>query len=203
MVIDSDSSQDQTLTALFVPSGPCCSLLVDTAIPDSGTVTLSPAQPAEGYELGDNATLTAEAAPGYIFSHWEGSLTGNANPAQLSMTGNQSVTAVFNPTVQVVREPSQGGTVTLEPEQPLDGYAPGTEVTATAVAAEGYEFDRWSGDLSGGEGQQSFTVDSPLTIAAHFATPREFPWKWVGVGIAGLLLAVLAAWYLRGELRKG
>jgi hypothetical protein len=194
---------DKMLTAYFIETGSCCSLLVTVAAPGSGTVTLSPPQPTDGYEPGDNVTLTAEAAPGYVFRRWEGSLTGTANPAQVSVAGNQSVAAIFNPTVQLVREPSQGGTVTLEPEQPWDGYAPGTEVTASAVAAEGYEFDRWGDGLSGGESQQAFTVSGPMTITAHFAAQTEFPWKWVGVGVAGFLLAILLAWYVRSDLLKG
>jgi hypothetical protein len=203
VTIDSDSSQDQTLTAFFIPSGSCCILRMNTAVPDSGEVAISPAQPADGYAVGDNVTLTAEAAPGYLFSRWEGGLTGTVNPALVSITGNQSVTAVFNPTVEVVRDPSQGGTVTLAPAQPADGCAAGTYVTAAAVAAEGYEFDHWSGDLSGGESRQAFTVEGPMTITAHFAAQTEFPWKWVGVGVAGFLLAILLAWYVRSDLLKG
>ncbi|MBM4444779.1 MAG: hypothetical protein FJ020_05680 [Chloroflexi bacterium] len=194
---------DKTLTAYFVPSGSCCSLVVNVAAPGSGTVTLSPPQPPDGYAVGDNVTLTPAAAPGYLFSHWEGGLAGSVNPALIAISGNQSIVAVFNPKVEVVRSPSGGGTVSLAPEQPADGYAAGTAVTATAVAADGYKFDHWSGDLSGSETQESITVEGLVTITAHFAKPREFPWRWVGVGIAGLLLAVLAIWYVRGELRKG
>jgi hypothetical protein len=194
---------DKTLTAYFVETGSCCSLLVTVATPGSGTVTLSPNQPPDGYAPGDNVTLTAEAAPGYLFSHWEGSLTGNADPAQVSITGNQSVAAVFNPTVEVVREPSQCGTVTLEPEQPLDGYPAGSEVTATAVAAEGYKFDHWGGGLSGAESQQTFTIDGPMTMTANFAVQKSFPWDWLGVGLAGFLLAIMLAVYFRAEILKG
>lgn len=194
---------DKTLTAFFIPSSSCCSLLVTVATPGSGTVALSPAQPADGYAVGDNVRLTAEAAPGYLFSHWEAGLKGSATPALISITGNQSVTAVFNPTVEVARDPSQGGTVTLEPEQPPDGYPAGTEVTAGAIAAEGYRFDQWSGDLSGSETQQTFFVDGPMTMTANFASQKSFPWKWVGVGMAGFLLAILLAVYFRAEILKG
>jgi hypothetical protein len=194
---------DKTLTAYFVETGPCCSLLVTVATPGSGTVTLSPPQPPDGYAVGDNVTLTAEAAPGYLLSHWEGSLTGNADPAQVSITGNQSIVAVFNPTVEVVRSPSGGGTVNLDPEQPPDGYAAATAVTAAAVAAEGYKFHHWSGDLSSAESQQTFTVDGPMTMTANFAIQKSFPWNWVGVGVAGFLLAILLAFYFRAEILKG
>jgi internalin A len=37
-----------------------------------------------------------------------------------------------------------GGTVALSPPQPAQGYAPGTQVTLTATATEGWLFDRWT-----------------------------------------------------------
>ncbi|HNT74475.1 MAG TPA: hypothetical protein PKH77_05595, partial [Anaerolineae bacterium] len=47
------------------------------------------------YAPGMVVMLTAEPAAGWTFSGWSGSLTGNANPAQLTMSADRAVTATF------------------------------------------------------------------------------------------------------------
>jgi hypothetical protein len=39
--------------------------------------------------------LTATPDPGFVFSHWEGDISGNQNTAYITVTGNHNVTAVF------------------------------------------------------------------------------------------------------------
>jgi hypothetical protein len=39
--------------------------------------------------------LTANADPGWYFDHWEGALSGSANPQTLVMDSDLTVTAVF------------------------------------------------------------------------------------------------------------
>ncbi|VVB59257.1 Concanavalin A-like lectin/glucanases superfamily protein [uncultured archaeon] len=62
-------------------------------IQGSGTVTKNPDQPS--YSYGQVVNLTAHPSTGWIFDHWTGNLTGNQNPATLSINGNQNVTASF------------------------------------------------------------------------------------------------------------
>ena len=40
-------------------------------------------------------TLTATPVAGWTFDHWEGALTGSANPTTLLMNSNKTLTAVF------------------------------------------------------------------------------------------------------------
>ena len=47
------------------------------------------------YHYGDAVKLTATADAGWSFSGWSGSLSGSDNPANLTMTGNEVVTATF------------------------------------------------------------------------------------------------------------
>ena len=63
-------------------------------------------------------------------------------------------------------EPEQGGTITLTP--PGGYYFPGTEVSVTANAADGYAFDHWSGDLVGSTNPNSIVMNTNKTIIAHF-----------------------------------
>jgi uncharacterized repeat protein (TIGR02543 family) len=192
---------DKEVIALF-EALPGLSLVVNTTPPGGGTVTLSPQQPDDGYLMGDNVTLTAEPDPGYVFSGWQGGLTGTDKTQNLTMSENTSVTAVFNPTAQVVCGPLNGGTVTLEPGQPPEGYPPGTEVSILAVAAEGYRFVDWSGDLSGSDNPRTITIDTPRSITANFVAVAPFPWQWVVIGIAGASLVAFLAYFLRSELSK-
>ncbi len=113
-----------TLTATATPAG-------------TGSVT-----GAGSYPDGTNATLTATPAAGYVFSAWSGDVTGAANPIQITMDGNKSVTATFAKgyTLTVTIAPTDGGTVTG-----AGPYAPGGVATLTATANPGYRFKSWSG----------------------------------------------------------
>ena len=191
---------ERTVTAFFLPSSARYMLNVSQ---DGGTVRLEPSpQPPGGYPVNTTVTLTAYAQSGYSFSHWKSDLSGVVNPSSLLMDGEKSVTPVFNPTVEVGSQPSDAGTVTLDPAQPTHGYPAGTPVAVKATAAKGYRFDHWSGDLSGAESQQTFTMDGPRTITAHFAAQRQFPWKWVGVGVAGFFLLIFLSYFVRTEFFK-
>ena len=68
--------------------------VVVTAHPaEGGTVTIDP---AEGpYTAGQVVTLTAQAAAGYEFDRWQGSIASTANPAQITVDDNLVIEAVF------------------------------------------------------------------------------------------------------------
>jgi len=58
------------------------------------------------------------------------------------------------------------GTVTLNP--PGGVYNAGTVVTLTASPAAGWEFNDWSGDLSGSTNPETITVDADKNVTATF-----------------------------------
>lgn len=59
---------------------------------EGGALNASPAPP---YHFNDTVTLTATPNQGYLFDHWEGDLTGDANPASLIINENKTVIASF------------------------------------------------------------------------------------------------------------
>jgi len=61
----------------------------------TGSVTLDPTQPGEGYVAGTTVKLTAAANAGYSFDSWSGDLSGSANPTNIIMDSNKNVTANF------------------------------------------------------------------------------------------------------------
>jgi hypothetical protein len=187
---------EATVTGFFQPSDIRYELEVYSA---GGTVALDPSPPSGGYPINTIVTVTARAATGYLFDLWRGGLTGRANPAEVTMDANLSVTAVFNPTMNVLTDPTGGGTVVLDPGQPLNGYVAGSTVVLRPVPAEGYRFDHWSGDVSGTSKTATLTVDVPREVWAHFVKRDSFAWWWIAIGV-GLLLAgsvVLILWRSR------
>lgn len=106
-----------------------------------------------------------------------------------------TIEAIFVPityyTLTVNIDPLASGTVNLEPSQPAEGYADGTQVTLTAIASEGYKFDHWSGALSGSENPTTIPVASATEVIAHFTKPASFPWWLILVGMVAFLLALV------------
>jgi len=125
------------------------------------------------YHYNDVVHLTANAAVGWAFSQWSGALTGNANPAALTITGDMAVIATFaenlyNLTITVS---SGGGSVSKSPDQAT--YTYGTIVTLTASPVAGWSFSHWSGDLSGSTSPAYLTIDGDKSVTATF-TQNEY-----------------------------
>ncbi len=100
-----------------------------------------------------------------------GASLGNSNPAQLTITGDHSVTAVFKAatyTVTVGATPNGVGTVTKSPNNTT--YNHGDKVTLTAEpTASGYHFAGWTGDATGMTNPIELTVTKNMVIIANFA----------------------------------
>jgi len=64
--------------------------------------------------------------------------------------------------------PAAGGTITGNPNPSSGRYDEGANVTLTAVAAEGWAFDGWSGDAAGSQAAVSVKMDKNKTVAAKF-----------------------------------
>ncbi|MFX0135517.1 MAG: LamG-like jellyroll fold domain-containing protein [Candidatus Hodarchaeota archaeon] len=63
----------------------------------SGSVTKNPNKTQ--YNHNEIVELTASPSPSYQFDHWEGDLSGSNNPADITMSMNKNVTAVFTPNI--------------------------------------------------------------------------------------------------------
>ena len=174
-------SSSKSATAIFYeepPEPPGQYPLSVSVIPQgSGTVTLSPSQPAGGYEEGTFVTLMAQAFTGYDFDEWGGDASGGDGTTTVKMSSSKNATAIFYEeppeppgqyplSVSVI--PQGSGTVTLSPPQPAGGYEEGTFVTLIANASTGCEFDEWTGDASGASSPTALTMDSRKTATANF-----------------------------------
>ena len=125
-------------------------------------------QPDDGtYDAGTPLTLTANAGTGWVFDHWEGALTGSANPAALTMDADKTVTAVFvEPPLQYTLAVTVQGQGDVKPTGGT--YTDGTPVTLTATAHAGWAFHHWEAALTGSTNPAEVTMDSDKTVTAVF-----------------------------------
>jgi len=160
-------SEDGTMYAFSIPQ---YTLTVITV--GQGTVTPS----NQTCLLGTVVDLQAMAAAGWSFSGWSGDLSGTTNPSSIIINDNKTVTATFTknssppPQQYVSLTVSINGTgcsVTKNPNRAT--YTYGTYVQLTAVAASGWTFSGWSGDLTGTTNPILITMKSNKTITANFS----------------------------------
>jgi len=177
---DITMTSDKNVTAHFTPiynltvtSDGCCPINVSGAA--SGTVSAGGSQTFTGIGEGGNVTVSADdSAVCCGFDSWS---DAGAQTHTITMDSNKSVTAYcsvpsYNLTVNV--SPGGGGNVTVNGTTPSSypnttTWNCGDEVTVNAVAAGGYEFDHWSGNLSGSVNPTNITMDGDKSVTAHFS----------------------------------
>jgi hypothetical protein len=148
----------------LVPPPPTSTL---TTSAGNGSIALNP--PGGVYTTGMVVSVTANANPGFTFSHWSGDLTGSVNPTSLTMNGNQSVTANFAAVANYTLTTSAtNGSITLNPAGGV--YSPGMVVTVTANPNSGYAFTNWSGNLSGSMNPTNITMNGNKSVTANFVS---------------------------------
>jgi hypothetical protein len=154
---------DALVTAHFLESEYTVAVNVDP--PGGGSVTREPPGP---YAYGETVVLTALPNGGYGFTNWSGDLAGSANPETVEVVDDMNVTAHFDSVELILTvdvDPAEGGTVTMEPAGP---YYLGDPVTLTAVPATGWQFDHWSGDLSGTLNPVVIVMNDDKVVTANF-----------------------------------
>jgi hypothetical protein len=153
-------------------------LTLNTNPAGNGAIQLSPAPngPNGTYIDGTTVTLTANAAFGFSFSNWSGTVNASTNPLVITLTADQSVTANFISTpvttysLTLVTNPVGAGTVTASPppNAPGGAYIAGTVITLTATALTTNAFTNWTGDVSSTSNRVTLTMDGNKTATANF-----------------------------------
>jgi hypothetical protein len=176
----------QSVTATFVQG-----YTLSVNVSGSGTVISSPAGVncpstcSDGYASNTSVTLTATPASGWSFSGWSfgiatGGLgtpcsTAGAGPCTVTMNTATSVTAIFTQITYPLSVSVFGnGTVTSSPSGIACGatcsssFASGTQVTLTAMPAQGGVFNGWGGACSG-TGNCVVTMNAAANVSAAFS----------------------------------
>ena len=121
------------------------------------------------YNYGNSPPITASPSTGHAFLSWSGS--GVTNPSNatttVSMTGNRTVTANFQPLTYALNlSAGTGGSVTGS-----GNFTHGQTPVITATAGMGYVFSSWSGNGVVNPASASTTVNmtQARSISASFA----------------------------------
>ena len=193
----------KAVTAVFVDHK------LTTAVVGNGT--LDPAPGEYLYADGASVTLTATAANGWTFSHWEGDLGGWTNPATITIDADKSITAVFTqqlPSVLLTLSVFGGGTTIPAPGE--HALLPGSDVEVTAVPSAGWAFAGWSGDMTSTDNPLAFSIYADTSLTANFVqTGFACPFPQASAASPAspssdvVLLAMLAATLLvMGQVRR-
>ena len=130
-----------------------------TSVEGEGTIELSPA----GGRYDDNAIVTATAVPeeGWLFAGWSGDLSGDENPADVTMDGDKTITATF------VGQPTLSVDPTLRDIGPSGG-----NLTFNVTVEGGAEDVDWSTAITSGADFLTITTgasgtnDGVITVTA-------------------------------------
>ena len=127
---------------------------------EGGSVT-KPGENAYTYKKGEVVNLVAVADEGYQFLKWSGNVGTianiNAPSTAITMNDDYSITANFVRLYKLTISSAAGGLVTT-PGAGTFTYGAGTLVNLVATPTSGYQFAKWTGDVSG-----IADVDSPVT----------------------------------------
>lgn len=152
--------------------------------PSSGTTN-----PTAGtYQAAENSDFSLEATPlpGFTFDHWElnGTDAGNTNPYSFNVgTSNHKIDAFFKQEVYTLTVSIVGsGAVTLNNSGP---YHYGDATLLTAVPANGWSFQQWSGDLTGSTNPAELIMTGNFSVTANFAyqLPLNVGWNMISFSV--------------------
>lgn len=162
--------KDTTLGATWTLIPPTTYVLTVTA-GTGGKVVRSP--DSASYSAGKVVTLTARADSTYKFSGWSGDCSGSDSVCTVTMSAAKSVTASFTAMpFHTLSINVTNGTITTSPAGPK--FAEGATVTLTAVAAEGFNFDKW--------------FSSCVTVKDNVCTivVPNYDGMWIGAGFVAI-----------------
>jgi hypothetical protein len=121
--ISLNMDSDKIVTAVFVAAATTYELTtaVSPAAAEAAGAHVDPA--GDTYPEGTVVQLCAVTGAGWVFDHWEGDLSGNANPDDVTMNSDKMVTAHFSES--------------LNNRAPYSPYAPRPKPDTTGVATKG------------------------------------------------------------------
>ncbi len=187
-------SADQSVTATFTATH---TLTVTKNGSGSGSVASSPAgincgaTCAASFNEGAVVTLTATPAAGSTFTGWSGAGCSGTGTCQVTMSGDQSVTATFTlitHTLTISKTGSGSGSVASSPAGINCGatcvasFNEGAVVTLTATPAAGSAFTGWSGGGCSGTGTCQVTMSADRSVTATFTVTHTLTVTKSGTG---------------------
>jgi len=170
------------ITANFKLKYGYCSLTVSST--EGGSVT-QPVERISVYAANTTVPLVAEPSAYYHFNNWTGNVStiGNVTAAATTITmyDSYSITANFeldDGYYSLTISSTDGGSVTT-PDEEISIHAANTTVDLVAVPDEGYQFVRWTGDVSTiadvYAASTNIAMNASYSITANFESPHPEP----------------------------
>jgi uncharacterized repeat protein (TIGR02543 family) len=135
--------------------------------------TVSPT--TKQYEEGESVSLIATPAAEYVFDKWTGA--EGTEETTIVMSSDKTVVANFIKKKYTLTTAVEGeGTITekvIKAGAATD-YNSGTVVELTATPKDGWEFKKWTGDLTGSDNPVEITIDKAKTVKAVFEEQSPF-----------------------------
>ena len=105
----------------------------------------------------------------YDFSGWNDGSTATSRTVAFNQD-TLNLTASYQTSYQLTEavSPAKAGTFQISPVSNDGYYASGVQVSITAVAANGFKFVEWAGDLSGNSATGLLPMTSPHAVIADF-----------------------------------
>lgn len=158
-------------TSSFEESIPVYSL--ETSVTPAGSGSIHPS--GGEFSSGNGIEIEARPADGFVFVKWDGDIKGNFNPEILVFESNKNVRAHFterdyNLNIEISGEGFVRETVIEDHSDANEDSlsTSGKQVRLEAIAADGWIFDHWEGDLEGTENPGHLTVDEEKSVTAVF-----------------------------------
>lgn len=184
-------SGEQTVTANFGSE-----LLTVSLVPadgSGGTVSRSPDKVA--YLPGEEVTITAEPADGWLFNGWTGDVSSTNAQEVVTMNDDVDVTATFVPEINNLTLNIVGnGDVTITPEKEV--YDFGEIVILEAIPDPGWAFTSWTGAPAGNP--TAIQMNGPKVVTATF-TAETYTLNVAVQGDGSVQISPLKAEYVYGE----
>jgi hypothetical protein len=175
-------SGSDSISAVFEPEEGWCSLTVSSI--GGGTITV-PGKKTFVYENGTVVDLVAESDEHYYFSSWVGDVATIGNPldgtTNITMNDSYSIAAEFELEegwCSLTVSSTKGGSVAT-PGEGISIHSTGTVVDLVAEPDEGYQFVKWTGDVSTiadvNAADTTIAMNSSYSVTASFKTLYSEP----------------------------
>jgi len=163
----------------------------------SGSGSTKPAFISPDHIPGSVVDIFAIPDKGWQFDYWKGNVADPASATTtVSVDSNKTITAIFSRIVHTLTLEVEGGGTT-EPTVGSHDYNQGSMIDIAAIPDNGWQFDRWTGDVNDLSLATTVNIDSNKVVTAIFKKSRIVWWLAGGISAGILSIAVITYQILR------